>query len=62
MYNGNNKETITITDQIRQAEYKYTYSDRTATTERSNKADLVAQAVEKFAQYVPLNVPEIFTF
>lgn len=60
--NGNNKETITITDQIRQAEYKYTYSDRTATTERSNKADLVAQAVEKFAQYVPLNVPEIFTW
>lgn len=60
--NGNNKETITITDQIRQAEYKYTYSDRTATTERSNKADLVAQAVERFAQYVPLNVPEIFTW
>ena len=60
--NGNNKETITITDQIRQAEYKYTYSDRTATTERSNKADLVAQAVERFAQNVPLNVPEIFTW
>lgn len=60
--NGENKETITITDEIRQAEYKYTYSDRTATTERSNKADLVAQAVERFAQYVPLNVPEIFTW
>ena len=35
--NGNNKETITITDQIRQTEYKYTYSERTAITERSNK-------------------------
>lgn len=60
--NGNNKETITITDQIRQADYKYTYSDRTATTERSNKADLVAQAVERFANFVPLNVPEVFTW
>ena len=60
--NGNKKETITITDAIRQAEYRYTYADRTATTERSNKADLVAQAVERFAQYVPLNVPEIFTW
>lgn len=60
--NGNKKETITITDSIRQAEYRYTYADRTATTERSNKADLVAQAVERFAQYVPLNAPEIFTW
>ena len=60
--NGNKKETITITDKIRQAEYKYTYSDRTATTERSNKADLVAQSIERFAQYVPLNIPEIFTW
>jgi hypothetical protein len=60
--NGNNKETITITDQIRQADYKYTYSDRTATTERSNKADLVAQSVERFAKFVPLNVPEVFTW
>lgn len=59
---GNNKETITITDAIRQAEYRYTYSDRTATTERSNKADLVAQAVERFAQFLPLNAHEIFTW
>lgn len=59
---GNKKETITITDSIRQAEYRYTYSDRTATTERSNKADFVAQAVERFAHYIPLNVPEVFTW
>lgn len=60
--NGNKKETITITDAIRQAEYRYTYADRTATTERSNKADLVAQATEKFAQFVPLNAQEVFTW
>lgn len=59
---GSEKETIVINDQIRQAEYRYTYSDRTATTERSNKADMVAQAVERFAKYVPLNAPEIFTW
>lgn len=60
--NGNNKETITITDGIRQAEYRYTYSDRTATTERSNKADLVAEAAERFANFVPLNTQELFTW
>ena len=60
--NGNNKETITITDGIRQAEYRYTYSDRTATTERSNKADLVAEAAERFADFVPLNAQELFTW
>lgn len=60
--NGNNKETITITDGIRQAEYRYTYSDRTATTERSNKADLVAEAAERFSKFVPLNAQELFTW
>lgn len=59
---GNQKEVINIDDRIRQQEYRYTYSDRTATTERSNKADLVVQAIERFAKYVPLNVPEIFTW
>ncbi|MBQ6516800.1 hypothetical protein IJI31_06435 [bacterium] len=59
---GNKKETIEITDKIRQAEYRYTYADRTATTERSNKADLVAQAVERFAKFIPLNAQEIFTW
>ena len=60
--NGNDKETITVTDQIRQAEYRYTYADRTATTERSNKADLVVSACERFAQFVPLNPQELFTW
>ena len=60
--NGDKKETITITDSIRNGEYRYTYSDRTATTERSNKADLVVQACQQFAQFVPLNASEIFTW
>lgn len=60
--NGNQKEVINIDDSIRQAEYRYTYSDRTATTERSNKADLIVQSIERFAQFVPLNIPEIFTW
>lgn len=59
---GSEKETITINDAIRQAEYRYTYADRTATTERSNKADMIIAAVEKFAQYLPLNVQELFTW
>lgn len=60
--NGNNKETITITDQIRQGEYRYTYSDRTATTERSNKADIVAEVCERFSKFLPLNATELFTW
>jgi len=59
---GSEKETIVINDSIRQGEYRYKYSDRTATTERSNKADMIMQAVEKFAQYLPLNVQELFTW
>lgn len=59
---GNDKETITITDQIRQAQYRFTYADRTATTERSNKADLTVSACERFAQFIPLNVQELFTW
>ena len=59
---GAGKETIMIDDTVRKAEYRYKYADRTATTERSNKADLMANAIERFAQYIPLNVQEIFTW
>lgn len=59
---GNQQETIVIDDEIRQAQYRYTYSDRTATTERSNKADLVVTACQQFAQFVPLNAQELFTW
>ena len=56
------KKQFTITDQNRQAQYRFTYSDRTATTERSNKADLTVSACERFAQFIPLNVQELFTW
>lgn len=59
---NNNQETIVIDDEIRQAEYKYTYSDRNVINEKSANADLLVQAVEKFAQLIPLDIPEIFTW
>lgn len=59
---GSEKETITINDSIRKQEYRYTYADRTATTERSNKADIVISACKEFAQFLPLNAPELFTW
>ncbi len=46
----NKPETITIDDSIRQADYKYTYSDRNMLNEKFAMADMVGQAVEKFAQ------------
>ena len=58
----NNAETIEIDDKVRQAEYKYTYSDRNVLNEKSANADLVAGAIEKFAQVLPLNMAEIFTW
>ncbi len=60
--NGSNQEMIEVNDAIRQAEYRYTYSDRTATTERSNKADLVINACKEFAEFIPLNGQELFTW
>lgn len=55
----NNPENVVITDEIRQAEYRYTYSDRNATTERLNYADMLIVAIEKFAQMIPLDIPQI---
>ena len=59
---GSDKEMIQVDDAVRQAEYRYTYSDRTATTERSNKADIVVNACKEFAQFIPLNGQELFTW
>ena len=56
----NKQETIEIDDDVRQADYKYTYSDRNVLNEKSMNADLVAGAIEKFAQVLPLNMEEIF--
>ncbi len=57
---NNQKELIMIDDNVRQADYKYTYADRTMINEKSSKADLLVQAIEKFAQQLPLDLPEIF--
>ncbi len=56
----NQPETISIDDEIRQAEYKYTYSDSSNTTLKSEQADMLVTAVEKFAQKLNLNLEEIF--
>lgn len=58
----NSQETIVINDEIRQAEYKYTYSDRNMINDKSYMADLVVQTVSGFAQSLPLDMAEIFTW
>lgn len=59
---NNQKELIAIDDNIRQAEYKYTYADRTMINEKSMKADLLVQAIDRFSQKLQLDLPEIFTW
>ncbi len=56
----NKQEYIDIDDSVRQGDYKYTYSDNSSTALKSEQADLVVSAVERFAQVIPLNVQEIF--
>jgi len=57
----NQPETIEIDDTVRQADYKYTYSDRSNTTLKSEQADLLVQAVEKFkAAGLNINLEEVF--
>ena len=59
--NENQPENVTITDEIRQGQYRYTYSDRSATSERFNYADMVAQAIQMFVKSgLPANLEEIF--
>ena len=61
--NDNNPENVVITDEIRQAEYRYTYADRSATSERFNYADMIAQSLQMFMKAgVPLNTQEVFTW
>ncbi len=56
----NQPENIEIDDEVRQAEYKYTYSDSSNSTLKSEQADMLVVAVEKFAQKLNLNLEEIF--
>ena len=59
--NENQPENVTITDEIRQGQYRYTYADRSATSERFNYADMVAQAIQMFVKSgLPANLEEIF--
>lgn len=59
----NKQETITIDDSVRQGQYKYTYSDRTMTADRIQKADATVSAMAQFKQAgLPLNEQEIFTW
>ena len=56
----NQPETIEINDEVRQADYKYTYSDSSQSVLKSEQADMLVSAVDKFAQQIPLNLEEIF--
>ena len=61
--NENKPEMIEIDDSIRQSEYKYTYSDSSNTVLKSEQADMLAQAVEKFtAAGLPVNLQEVFVW
>ena len=59
----NQPEIIEVDDFTRQAEYKYTYSDRSNTTLKSEQADMLVQAVERFkAAGLEVNLSEIFVW
>ena len=58
----NKQEIVEVDDFVRQGDYKYMYSDSSMTAQKSEQADLVIQAVEKFASLIPLNLQEIFVW
>ncbi|MBR1775716.1 hypothetical protein IJ750_01410, partial [bacterium] len=58
----NQQEYIEIDDSVRQGEYKYTYSDSSSVALKSEQADLVVSAIERFSELIPLNIQEIFTW
>ena len=60
--NNNQEDVIEINDLVRQAEYRYTYADRSSIVEKSQRADMVVQVIERFAQAIPLDIREIFTW
>lgn len=61
--NENKPENVTINDEVRQADYRYTYADRSATNERFNYVDMVAQAVQMFVKTgLQINIEEFFTW
>jgi len=40
----------------------YTYSDSSSVALKSEQADLVVSAIERFSKLIPLNIQEIFTW
>ena len=61
--NENKPENVVINDEVRQADYRYTYADRSATNERFNYVDMVAQAVQMFVKTgLQVNIEEFFTW
>ena len=61
--NENKQESVTIDDNIRQADYRFTYADRSATSERFNFVDMVAQSVQMFVKAgLQINKEEFFTW
>lgn len=60
--NNNQEDVLEIDDDIRQAEYRYTYSDRSGIVEKAQRADMIVQVIERFAQAIPLDIREIFTW
>ena len=61
--NENQPKNEIITDEIRQADYRYTYADRSATSERFNYVDMVAQSVQMFIKAgLQVNINEFFTW
>ena len=61
--NDNQPQNVVIDDNIRQADYRYTYADRSATNERFNYVDMVAQAVQMFVKSgLQINIEEFFTW
>ncbi len=58
----NQPDYIEIDDSVRQGEYKYTYSDSSSVALKSEQADLVVSAIERFSELIPLNIQEIFTW
>lgn len=59
--NENQPENVVIDDSVRQGEYRFTYADRSATSERFNYVDMVAQAIQMFVKAgLQANIDEVF--
>jgi len=59
--NENQPEDVVVDDSVRQGEYRFTYADRSATSERFNYADMLAQGIQMFVKAgLQANIEEVF--